>query len=419
MPIFLWDLLTRSQRAHYANGMRILRRCIGFLVAVGIISACSAQVTLAAPQLLKGVHKDVCGKSSKTTVRCFTKTISHAPGTPVTSALPAGYGPSQFHGAYGVPAISGNPGTIAVVTAYDAPTITEDLAVYNATFGLPYFPNCSATVTKACFQKVNQNGGTSYPAPNSGWALEAAMDVQTAHQMCQNCKLILVEADSANYTDIVQAVDRARLLGATVISNSYGSDEFDGETVFNKLFMYPGIAFVFSSGDTGYGVSYPAASPYVTAVGGTTLQVTAANTWHSERVWEGSGSGCSAYEAKPSFQKDNACVRRSVADIAAAGDPNTGAAVYSSYGIGGVKGWFQLGGTSLSAPLVAGMYGLANNIGSSYANAMLYKNYNYKTNLRDITYGSNGFCGTYLCQAGTSYDGPSGLGTPYDLGLFR
>ncbi len=391
-------------------------------LTVGIISlglAATAHAERYLPHLLKGSNRKVCDVNSAKTVRCFAKVVANQSSVPTVTPLPAGYGPSQFHGAYQLPNNSTNPGTIAIVSVYDAPTITEDLATYNKTFGLTVFPNCSATVTKSCFAKVNQNGGTTYPQRSSGWALETALDVQVAHQTCQNCKLILVEASSANYDDLMKAVDRARLMGANVISGSWGSSEFSTETTYDSHFNYPGIAFVFSTGDDSYGATYPAASRYVTAVGGTTLSVTAANTWQSESIWANAGSGCSAYESKPTFQLDTACKKRTIADVTADADPNTGAAIYDSYGYNGTKGWFQLGGTSLSAPIVAGAYGLANNVGASvYANSLPYKKYQYGISLRDITVGNNGTCGSYLCRAVSGYDGPSGLGSIMGLGAF-
>ncbi|MBI3624475.1 S8 family serine peptidase, partial [Candidatus Saccharibacteria bacterium] len=269
------------------------------------------------------------------------------------------------------------------------------------------------------FTKVNQRGGTSYPATNSGWALEIALDVETAHQTCQNCKLILVEADSSSYTNLMTAVDEARTLGATVISNSYGSGEFSGETSFDSYFNHPGVVFTFSSGDSGYGATYPAASPYVTAVGGTSLYLNANNSWLGESVWNGAGSGCSAYESKPGFQSDSGCVKRTIADVSADADPYTGAAVYDSIRYQGRLGWFQVGGTSLASPLIAGIYGLAGGVSqSTQANSVPYSLVNYSTNLHDITTGSNGSCGTYLCNGVSGYDGPSGLGSPLGFGAF-
>jgi len=385
------------------------------LLSVGAISLGPPASAHDEPHLLKGGHKKVCSVSSDTVAQCFARVITDKSGNPAVATLPTGYGPTQFHGAYQLPSTSTNPGTIAVVDAYDAPNIVSDLVSYDKTFGLPSFPSCSRTITTSCFQKVNQNGGTNYPQRNSGWALETSLDVEIAHQMCQNCKLILVEANSSSYTNLMAAVDRARLMGAGAISNSYGSNEFNGENSFDAHFNYPGVAFIFSSGDNGYGASYPAASPLVISVGGTTLAINSANAWQAESVWAGSGSGCSLYELKPSFQTDTACQKRTIADLAADADPNTGAAVYDSYGYGGHRGWFQVGGTSLAAPIIAGAYGLANNIGATtYATDTLYKT----TTLRDITTGANGSCGSYLCQATSGYDGPSGLGAPEGLSAF-
>jgi subtilase family serine protease len=361
----------------------------------------------------------VCPAPKVRAVNCHAHVVTDKKGNPLVTTSPAGYGPQQFHTAYNLPATSSTPATIAVVSAYDHPRIKQDLDRYNATYSLPEFPNCSSTVTTACFMKVNQRGGTTYPKTNSGWALETAMDVETAHQICQNCKLILVEADSNSYTNLMAAVDRARLLDAKIVSNSYGSSEFSSETSFDSHFNYTGIAFVFSSGDSGYVTSYPAASRFVTAVGGTSLYLNSDNTWRSESVWSGAGSGCSLYEPKPSFQTDSGCSRRTIADVSAAADPYTGAAVYSSVRHQGKAGWFQLGGTSLSAPIIAGVYGLGGGVDSSTrANAAIYSSFSYSTNTRDVQSGKNGSCGLYLCQGTTGYDGPSGLGTPLGFSAY-
>jgi subtilase family serine protease len=390
------------------------------ILSLAAAPAASAQSYSAHP--LRGNRRKVCDANTAASAQCFAQFIADKTSSkPTTTTLPAGYGPIQFHGAYQLPTTSANPGIIAVVDAYDDPTITADLAVYNKTFGLSVFPSCSATVTTSCFLKVNQNGSTnSYPQRSSSWALETSLDIETAHQICQNCKLILVEANSASYTSLLTAVDRARLMGATVISNSYGSGEFGTETSYDTHFNYPGVTFVFSSGDSGYGATYPAASPLVTSAGGTTLGINTNNTWQSETVWTGGGSGCSAYEFKPAFQSSNGCQKRTIADLSADADPNTGAAVYDSYTYGGTKGWFQVGGTSLAAPIIAGAYALANNVGvGTYANSVPYASFIYGTNLRDVSSGQNGACSlAYLCQAAAGYDGPSGLGTPLGLGAF-
>ena len=280
---------------------------------------------------------------------------------------------------------------------------------FSSTYGLP-----PCTTANGCFKKVNQKGGASYPRANQGWALEISLDVQAAHAVCPRCSILLVEASSNSFSNLLAAEDYATA-HASVVSNSWGGSEFSGETgaSYDGHFNRPGVPITVSSGDAGYGVEFPAASPYVTAVGGTTLTLNPDGTRAAESVWSGAGSGCSAYEAKPSWQTDTGCTRRSVADVSADADPNTGASVYDSYGYSGKKGWFQVGGTSLSAPLVAGVYALAGNAGST-----LYGSYPYAhvASLYDVLTGANGSCsGSYLCTAGAGYDGPSGLGTPIGI----
>jgi subtilase family serine protease len=392
---------------------------VGMIVALGLISVSRPASVAAAP--MHGRHKAVCSTTQLPNVYCSAYVLVDNSGNPAATTGPTGYGPAQFHGAYNLPNTAAHPATIAVVDAYDQPFIKSNLDTYDATYGLPNFPSCSNTVTTGCFSKVNQQGRASYPAVSSGWSLETSLDVETAHQTCQNCKLLLVEAKSSSYANLMAAIDTARALGATVISNSYGSGEFASETVYDSHFNHPGVAFLFSAGDSSYGATYPAASPYVTAVGGTSLSVNPnpSNTWQSETVWSGTGSGCSAYELKPAFQTDANCSKRTINDVAADADPNTGAAVYDTVSYQGYRGWFQVGGTSLSAPLVAGIYGLADNLSpTTQANAVPYANHVYGVNLHDITAGSNGVCSSYLCQAGTGFDGPTGLGTPIGLGAF-
>ncbi len=305
---------------------------------------------------------------------------------------------------------------VAIVDAYDHPTIKSDLDTYSSTFKIPSLPTCVGSVSSSsvpCFQKVNQDGGTTYPQANAGWALETSMDVEVAHGVCQNCSILLVEANSASYSDLMTAVDRAYNLGAKVISNSYGSSEFSGETAYDYHFDHPDVAYTFSSGDSGYGASYPASSRFVTAVGGTTLNLSG-NSYVSESAWSGSGSGCSLYETKPSWQTDTLCANRTVSDVSADANPNTGAAVYDSVRYQGKKGWFKVGGTSLSAPIVAGVYALSGN--TNNANQLPYLN---TGSLYDVTSGSNGSCnGIYLCTSQVGYDGPTGLGSPNGIGGF-
>ena len=367
-------------------------------------------------------HASVCSKEVDGSARCHVKVIVDDRGVPKAATLPSGYGPKQFHAAYGSATTVGTKQIIAIVDAYDHPNILSDLNFYSTTFGIPTLPACSGPIASSavpCFAKVNQSGGTRYPSSNSGWALEIALDVEAAHAMCQNCSILLVEANSATYANMMAAFDRAVILGATVISNSYGSSEFSGENSFDSHFNHPGIAITFSSGDSGYGTGYPAASSYVTAVGGSTLNLNSDGTYNSESVWSGSGSGCSLYESKPSWQTDSLCAKRTIADVSADADPNTGAAVYSSVRYQGYRGWFKVGGTSLSAPLVAGIYALAGGVGTGIQGNSLPYVQGTALNLHDITIGNNGACGgSYLCTAGIGYDGPTGLGTPTGLGAF-
>ncbi len=360
----------------------------------------------------------VCPGNPHDSFRCHARVVTDDKGQPQASSNPRGYGPAQFLGAYNLTGqASGNP-VIAIVDAYNHPNILSDLNTYSAQFGIPQLSNCSGPIAGAagpCFQKVDQRGGTAYPQTNAGWALEIALDVEAAHAVCQNCKILLVEADSNSYTNLMAAIDQARALGADVISNSYGSSEFSGENTYDSHFS-AGPVYTFSSGDSGYGSSYPAASPLVTSVGGTTLNLSG-NSYVSESVWSGTGSGCSLYEPQPAWQTSlglSGCSNRIIADVSADADPNTGAAVYDSVRYQGKKGWFQVGGTSLSSPLIAGVYALSGNFG----NGLPYSQGIVGTNLHDITNGSNGSCGIYLCTAGAGYDGPTGLGTPKGIGAF-
>ncbi|PWU23354.1 peptidase S8 [Candidatus Cerribacteria bacterium 'Amazon FNV 2010 28 9'] len=345
---------------------------------------------------------------------------------PFAATTPAGYGPAQLRGAYNLTGkATGNP-VVAVIDAYDQPNIASNVNTYSTTFGLPTLPTCSGAIkssSTACFQKLDQKGGTNYPSQNAGWDLETSLDVETVHAMCENCKILLVEAKSASFTDLLTAFDTAIAKGATIISNSYGGNESSGETTYDAHFQHPGLVMTFSSGDSGYGVSYPAASKYVTAVGGTTLNVNGSNgsfSYGSESVWSGAGSGCSAYESKPSFQTDSGCKKRTVVDVSADADPSTGVAVYDTVKFQNKSGWFTVGGTSLAAPLVAAVYAQSTGIKSStYANSVPYADVSYTKTLHDIVTGANDqSCSSYLCEGAKGYDGPSGLGSPNGISAF-
>lgn len=326
--------------------------------------------------------------------------------------LPRGLGATDLRDAYRLPTASAGRGqTVALVDTFDDPKAEPDLAVYRAQYGLP-----PCTTANGCFRKVNADGGTTLPRADTSWSQEISLDLAMVSAVCPNCKILLVEADQATISRLGAGVDTAVRLGAKYISNSYGGDE-DVVTSPADLAHYdhPGIAVTAASGDGGYGVLFPATSPDVTAVGGTTLLRAANARGWSETAWSGSGSGCSARAVKPVWQKDPGCPQRTIADVSAIADPHTGVAVYDTFGFGG---WLVVGGTSAAAPIIAGAYALAASLPSrGYAAAVPYSHAN---RLNDIVQGRTGTCSpAYLCTAGPGYDGPTGLGTPDGVGAFK
>jgi hypothetical protein len=325
-------------------------------------------------------------------------------------AAPAGLGPADLRSAYALPSSGGSGQTIAIVDAYDDPNAESDLATYRSQYGLP-----PCTSANGCFRKVNQTGGNSLPRPDAGWAMEESLDLDMASAICPNCRILLVEANRPYTSDLGTAVNTAVKLGAKYVSNSYGGSESSSDPIFDtSYFNHPGVAITVSSGDDGYGTEYPAASRYVTAVGGTRLSRAANARGWSESAWSGAGSGCSTYDTKPAWQKDTGCPRRAIADVSAVADPNTGVAIYDTYQEGG---WMVIGGTSASAPIIAGVYALTGPPPSgTYAASLPY---GHAGALFDVTSGSSGTCNpAYLCTAGPGYDGPTGLGSPNGLGAF-
>jgi subtilase family serine protease len=388
-------------------------------LATALISTLLASPAFSSAAPPSQPQRPVCpGPVAAGSARCHAHVVTNAKGAPQAVSTPKGYGPAQFRGAYGLPAAAPTAQTIAIVDAYDDPRIAADLNAYSSQFGLP---QCNSA--NPCFEKVNQSGSATGPFPqaNSGWALEIALDVEVAHGICPNCKILLVEANSASLSNLAAAVNTAAKLGATEISNSYGGSEFSSE-VSDTAYNHPGIAVTVASGDSGYGsFGYPAASPYVVTVGGTTLTLGTGNTYAGESVWSGAGSGCSLYVPSPAWQGFlTACgAKRGTADVAADANPSTGAAVYDSVKYQGRSGWFQVGGTSLSSPLIAGVYALAGGLpGKTSGASGLYGHLGESAILHDVTSGSNGSCSTIMCKGAAGYDGPTGVGTPKGTGAF-
>jgi len=343
---------------------------------------------------------------------------AHGQVGPNGTAGPTGYNPSDLISAYSLPsATAGSGQTVAIVDAYDDPNAESDVNYYRSQFGI-----AACTTANGCFRKVSQTGTTSYPKANGGWAQEISLDLDMVSAICPNCHILLVEASSNSNANLGASVDEAAKLGANAISNSYGGSESSSDTTtYDAHYNHPGIAVTASSGDSAYGAQYPAGSQYVTAVGGTALTKDASVTrgW-SETAWSSAGSGCSAYDAQPSWQSSvsnitSVCGKRAIADVSAVADPNTGVSVYDSLSYRGASGWMVFGGTSVSSPIIASVYALAGNAAS-----VTYGSYPYShtSSLNDVTSGSNGSCGNVLCNSGPNWDGPTGLGTPNGTGGF-
>jgi hypothetical protein len=342
----------------------------------------------------------------------------------VAQSTPFGYGPADLQSAYCLAAASAAGGTgqtVAVVDAYDDPKAQSDLGIYRSTFAL-----APCTAANGCFSKVNEFGKPSpLPTtdPSGGWEAEESLDLDMVSAVCPNCKILFVEAVSDNNTDLYTAEDTAARLGANEISNSWNGSEYASEVNGEVYFNHPGVMITVASGDNAYNnpnEGYPATSRYVTAVGGTTLAPTG-SSWQ-ETVWPDTGSRCSSYISQPSWQQNlgssdtSKCRMRIDNDVAAVADPNTGVATFDSFG--GSKGcsaWCISGGTSVATPIIAAVYALAGN-GAS----LTYGSYSYSHagSLFDVTSGSNGGCGNYLCNAEAGYDAPTGNGTPNGIGAF-
>ena len=441
----------RSTRAIITAVLAVVLGILGLTVAVGVpgAGATSPSTASSTSSLTRGLPAPDpapapfgCGnpanrhstsllpaltKLAGGTATCFGSAVTaQGQAGPKLTAGPTGLGPAQIQSAYKLAGLTSGGRTVGIVDAYDDPKAEADLGAYRKAYGLP-----ACTTANGCFRKVNQTGAASpLPTGDTGWAEEISLDLDAVSAACPDCHILLVEANTPDTAALTAGVDTAVRLGATSVSNSYGSAEDSTILAADSHYNHPGVAITASTGDDGYGVSWPASSQYVTAVGGTTLTAASNARGWTETAWSGAGSGCSAYEPKPTWQHDTGCAKRTVGDVAAVADPASGLGVYDTYNtcgssklcdtlislglVQGLDGWATVGGTSLSSPLIASVYALAHN-------SVTYGSYPYAHtgSLNDVTSGSNGSCGgSYLCTGTAGYDGPTGLGTPNGAGAF-
>jgi len=352
-----------------------------------------------------------------------------------------GYSPEDLRSAYQLPSTSAGESqtqTVAVVDAFDDPQAEADLDTYRSHYGLEYnkASGTACTTANGCFRKVNQYGEPSYGVWSVGWSEEISLDLDMVSAVCPKCHILLVEANSEASSDLAAAVNEAVALGATEITNSYGSPEGE-ELPYVAAYDHPGIPITVAAGDNGYEVEVPADNPHVIAVGGTSLvpEAKASRGW-KETVWydveeseiSGTGSGCSE-ETKPSWQKylvsDPECPGRTNNDIAVVGDQNTPVSSYDSFCgkkesklVTCADPWSLEGGTSVGSPIVAAAMALGGGYTRSFdgAHALYIDSFLNEGAFNDITEGSDGTCTppashAYFCTARVGYDGPSGLGT--------
>ena len=381
-----------------------LRRTVTLLLVMAFIFSITVAQTAQAAPLPSGSREDAAhpracpGPDAAGDAHCYARL------SPNATTSPTGLSPSKIKTVYNFPtgSTAGAGKTIGIVDAYDDPTAENDLNVFSTQFGLP-----ACTTANGCFKKVSQTGATRYPRSNSGWALEISLDVQWAHAIAPGAKILLVEASSASFTNLLAAEDYAAA-HASYVSNSWGGSESSGEKSYDSHFVHSGVSFFVSSGDAGLPAEYPSASPNVISVGGTTLHFDSSGNLTSETGWS-SGGGCSAYETANAAQSafsgyaQVACSgKRATPDVSLDADPASGVSVYDSTAYSGQKGWFQVGGTSASSPMWAGR--------AAATGVALTASYVYGNNIafRDITSGNNGascLAGFDLCSGRGSWTG--------------
>ncbi len=417
MRIMHFSAVWRANRHGWTKRHRASR-----LICLAIFAAVLIAPVAARAEGLKAV----CPAATETTVQCMSFEISGVVSFE-GSGEKGGFSPADLRSAYKLPSSGGSGQTVAIVDAYNDPNAESDLKTYRSHYGLS-----ECTTANGCFKKVNQNGEAgSYPESEPGWSTEMSLDLDMVSAVCPECHILLVEATSATFGDMDAAENEAATLKATEISDSWGALEHTGETSEDKYFDHPGIPITVSAGDYCYInecekkeiPNWPATSPDVISVGGTKLEKASNSRGWSESVWYepksaygpiGTGSGCSLYESKPSWETGSSCSKRTDGDVAAVAACASPLSIYDSYAR---EGWFVECGTSAAAPIVAGVEGLSTNEARKDG-PELFGKLGSKGKLFDVTEGFNYYnleyssCGSYLCEAKTGYDGPTGNGTP-------
>ena len=320
----------------------------------------------------------------------------------VTGTSPSGETPSSIRTVYKLPSTGGG-GVIAIVDAFHYPTAENDLRVVSSQFKLP-----ACTKANGCSRQVFANG--TQPQTNCGWSQEAALDIEWAHAMAPNAKLVLVEAGSNSFSNLFRAIDVATSAVTTgghkgEVSMSWGGGEFSTESSFDGHFQNTGVVYFAASGDTGGSNIYPSTSPYVVSSGGTSIHRSSSGAFLSESGWSGSGGGPSKYEPRPGYQSgvaNTSTIHRSAPDFSFDADPKSGVSVYDSTKCQGLSGWLVFGGTSVSSPSLAGTVNLAGHFYSNSTSELttIYANRTNRSDFRDILSGT---AGSFSAKAGDDF----------------
>ena len=387
------------------------------VAALSVSSPAAAQLRRSSPSSLGsydppsgelpfvGTAQAVCGSPTGGEAQCLSDVL-HPSGVAPDATSPTGLAPSVIEGVYGYTSASraGAGQTIAIVDAYNDPYAASDLNAFSAEYGLPL--ECTGgSSPPSCFDftQVDQTGGSNLPTNDANWSLEISLDIEWAHALAPAASIQLVEAANSSLPNLL-AAEQYAAANASYVSNSWGTGEFAGETNYDSSFSTPGVSYFVAAGDAGGGVEWPSSSPQVISVGGTSLKFGSGNNLSQESAWSSGGGGCSSYETASTFQLTgsvNCGGRRATPDLSLDADPASGVSVYDSYAYNGQSGWWTVGGTSASTPMVTAEAAVAGaDLGASY----LYASPSYIA-LRDITAGSNG----YPALAG--YDLATGLGS--------